>query len=100
MSHSFGGEYLELKPHERIRKTDRFDDPNLPGEMQVTINLKPVSCGTALDIMQDLVSRTPAMVTPELPVPPLATPLRPAQDDAPALARRGLAPRADCSTQR
>ena len=45
-SHSFGGEYLELVPNERIRHTDKFDDPNLPGEMQVTISLKPVSCGT------------------------------------------------------
>ena len=54
-SHSFGGEYLELRPHERIRKSDRFDDPNLPGEMQVTIDLKSVSCGTALDIVQEAV---------------------------------------------
>jgi uncharacterized protein YndB with AHSA1/START domain len=44
-SHSFGGEYLELVPHERIRYTDRFDDPNLPGPMQTTITLKRVSCG-------------------------------------------------------
>jgi uncharacterized protein YndB with AHSA1/START domain len=47
-SHSFGGEFLELVPHERIRYTDKFDDPNLPGEMQTTINLKRVSCGTEL----------------------------------------------------
>ena len=48
-SHSFGGEYLELVPHERIRYTDRFDDPNLPGVIQVTVTLKKVSCrdGTA-----------------------------------------------------
>ncbi|MEO8616006.1 MAG: SRPBCC family protein [Luteolibacter sp.] len=52
-SHTFGGEYLELKPHERIRKSDRFDDPNLPGEMQVTINFTKVSCGTQLDIVQE-----------------------------------------------
>ena len=52
-SHSFGGEYLELKPHELIRHTDKFDDPNLPGEMQVTINLKKVSCGTELNIVQE-----------------------------------------------
>ena len=47
-SHSFGGEYLELVPNERIRHTDKFDDPNLPGEMRVTISLKKVSCGTDL----------------------------------------------------
>ena len=52
-SHSFGGTYLELTPHERIRYTDRFDDPNLPGEMQVTITLRPVLCGTELAIVQD-----------------------------------------------
>jgi len=52
-SHSFGGEYLELAPHERIRYTDRFDDPNLPGEMQTTIILKKVSCGTELNIVQE-----------------------------------------------
>ena len=51
-SHSFGGEYLELVPHERIRYTDRFDDPNLPGEMQVTITLTQVLCGTDLAIEQ------------------------------------------------
>jgi uncharacterized protein YndB with AHSA1/START domain len=51
-SHAFGGEYLELVPHERIRYTDRFDDPNLPGEMDVTITLKKVSCGTELDVVQ------------------------------------------------
>ena len=51
--HSFGGEYLELVPNERIRHTDRFDDPNLPGEMHVTISLKPVSCGTELTILQE-----------------------------------------------
>jgi len=52
-SHSFGGEYLELMPHERIRYTDRFDDPNLPGEMHTTISLKKVSCGTELNIVQE-----------------------------------------------
>ena len=51
-SHSFGGRYLELVPHERIRYTDRFDDPNLPGEMQVTIGLRKVDCGTELEIVQ------------------------------------------------
>jgi uncharacterized protein YndB with AHSA1/START domain len=49
-SHSFGGTYLELKPHERIRYTDKFDDPNLAGEMQTTIILKQVFCGTDLNI--------------------------------------------------
>ena len=51
-SHSFGGEYLELIPHERIRYTDKFDDPNLPGEMEVTVTLKKVSCGTEISIVQ------------------------------------------------
>jgi len=52
-SHSFGGKYVELKPHELIRYTDQFDDPNLPGEMQVTISLRSVSCGTELTIIQE-----------------------------------------------
>jgi uncharacterized protein YndB with AHSA1/START domain len=52
-SHSFGGKYLELVPHERIRYTDVFDNPNLPGEMQVTIALKKVSVGTELSIVQE-----------------------------------------------
>src|SRR5881628_3026571 len=52
-SHSFGGAYLELVPHERIRYTDNFDDPNLPGEMQVTITLKKVSVGTELNVVQE-----------------------------------------------
>jgi uncharacterized protein YndB with AHSA1/START domain len=52
-SHSFGGEYLELVPHERIRHTDRFDDPNLPGTLVVTVSLKKVFCGTELDIVQE-----------------------------------------------
>jgi len=51
-AHSFGGEYLELVPHQRIRYTDRFDDPNLPGELQVTVSLKQVSCGTELSVTQ------------------------------------------------
>lgn len=51
-SHSFGGEYLELEPHERIRYSDRFDDPNLPGELLVTVLLAAVSCGTELRIEQ------------------------------------------------
>jgi uncharacterized protein YndB with AHSA1/START domain len=61
-SHSFGGEYLELVPDERIRYTDRFDDPNLPGEIRVTITLKKVSCGTELSIVQEGV---PAVIPPE-----------------------------------
>ncbi len=52
-SHSFGGRYVELVPHSLIRYTDRFDDPNLPGEMQATISLKEVSCGTDLTIVQE-----------------------------------------------
>jgi uncharacterized protein YndB with AHSA1/START domain len=52
-SHSFGGEYLELVPNERIRHTDHFDDPNLPGEMQTTISLRTVSVGTELNIVQE-----------------------------------------------
>ena len=51
-SHSFGGTYLELKPHERICYTHKFDAPELPGEMQTTITLKPVFCGTELNITQ------------------------------------------------
>jgi uncharacterized protein YndB with AHSA1/START domain len=52
-SHAFGGEYLELVPNERIRHTDKFDDPNLPGVMQVTITFRKVSCGTEVNIIQD-----------------------------------------------
>ena len=61
-SHSFGGEYLELIPNERIRHTDRFDDPNMPGEMTTTIELKKVMVGTELNIVQEGV---PAMIPPE-----------------------------------
>ena len=61
-SHSFGGEYLELVPHERIRHTDRFDDPNLPGEMQTTITLTKVSVGTGVSIVQEGV---PDVIPPE-----------------------------------
>ncbi len=60
--HSFGGVYQELVPHERIRYTDRFDDPNLPGEMQVTITLQKVSVGTELHIVQEGV---PAVIPAE-----------------------------------
>jgi uncharacterized protein YndB with AHSA1/START domain len=52
-SHSFGGKYTELTPNVRIRYTDQFDDPNLPGEMQVTISLQKVACGTELTIVQE-----------------------------------------------
>jgi uncharacterized protein YndB with AHSA1/START domain len=52
-SHSFGGEYLELVPHERLRYTDKFDDPNLAGEIQVTVALTKVSCGTEINIVQE-----------------------------------------------
>ena len=52
-SQSFGGEYLELVPNERLKWTDRFDDPNLPGQMTVTVTLKKVSVGTELNIVQE-----------------------------------------------
>lgn len=52
-SHSFGGEYIELIPNERLRYTDKFDDPNLPGKMQVTVTLKGVACGTEVNIIQE-----------------------------------------------
>ena len=60
--HSFGGEYLELVPHERIRYTDRFDDPNLPGEMRTTVTFKNVSCGTELNVVQE---GLPDVIPPE-----------------------------------
>lgn len=62
-SHAFGGEYLELKPHECIRYTNRFDDPSLPGEILVTVALKPVSCGTELSVVQEGV---PAVIPKEV----------------------------------
>jgi uncharacterized protein YndB with AHSA1/START domain len=52
-SHSFGGKYVELTPNERLRYTDQFDDPNLPGTMQVTVSLRKVLCGTELNIVQE-----------------------------------------------
>jgi uncharacterized protein YndB with AHSA1/START domain len=52
-SHSFGGTYLELVPNERMKYVDRFDDPSLPGEMLVTVTLRPVSCGTELQVVQE-----------------------------------------------
>lgn len=61
-SHSFGGEYLELIPNERLRYTDKFDDPNLPGQMQVTVTLKKVLVGTEVSIVQEGV---PDVIPPE-----------------------------------
>ncbi|HVR96359.1 MAG TPA: SRPBCC family protein [Thermoanaerobaculia bacterium] len=61
-SHSFGGEYLELVPNERILHTDKFDDPGLPGEMQTTVTLKQVSVGTELNIVQEGI---PEAIPPE-----------------------------------
>ena len=61
--HAFGGEYVELVPNERIRYTDKFDDPNLPGVMEVTVSLKPVVCGTELSITQ---SGIPAVIPLEM----------------------------------
>ena len=61
-SHAFGGKYLELVPNERLRYTDRFDDPNLPGEMQTTVVLKAVSVGTELSVVQEGV---PDAIPPE-----------------------------------
>jgi uncharacterized protein YndB with AHSA1/START domain len=52
-SHSFGGTYVALTPHEQMKYTDKFEDPNLPGEMQVTITLRKVACGTQLEIVQE-----------------------------------------------
>ena len=61
--HSFGGEYLELVPHERLRYTDKFDDPNLSGVITVTVTLKKVSCGTELNIEQ---AGVPAVIPAEM----------------------------------
>lgn len=61
--HAFGGEYRELVPHERICYTDKFDDPNLPGEMVTTVSLRPVSCGTELHIVQEGI---PAVIPVEM----------------------------------
>ncbi len=61
-SHSFGGEYHELTPYTRLRYSDKFDDPNLPGEIQMTVILKEVSCGTELKIEQ---AGLPAAIPPE-----------------------------------
>jgi uncharacterized protein YndB with AHSA1/START domain len=62
-SHSFGGTYVELTPNERIRYTDKFDDPNMPGEMQVTVTLTEVMCGTELQVVQEGV---PEMIPAEM----------------------------------
>ncbi len=62
-THSFGGTYLELLPNQRIRNTDAFDDPNLPGELMVTVSFKPVLCGTELSIVQEGV---PDVIPPEM----------------------------------
>lgn len=62
-SHSFGGEYLELTPNERIRYTDKFDDPNLPGVIQVTVTLKKVLCGTEVHVEQ---AGVPAVIPAEM----------------------------------
>jgi uncharacterized protein YndB with AHSA1/START domain len=62
-SHSFGGEFLELVPGELLRYTDKFDDPNMPGEIQVTVNLKKVFCGTELNIVQ---AGVPDVIPPEM----------------------------------
>ncbi len=61
--HSFGGTYLELVPGQKLRYNDKFDDPSLPGEMTVTVTLKPVLCGTEVNIEQ---SGIPAMIPPEM----------------------------------
>ena len=62
-SHAFGGKYIELVPNERLRYTDKFDDPNLPGEMMTTVLFKKVSCGTELSITQEGV---PGVIPPEM----------------------------------
>ena len=62
-AHSFGGKYLELVPGERLRYTDKFDDPNLPGEMMTTVTLKAVSCGTELNVIQEGI---PAVIPAEM----------------------------------
>jgi len=62
-SHSFGGKYLEMRPGELLRYSDKFDDPGLPGEMQVTVTLRPVACGTELSIVQENI---PAAIPTEM----------------------------------
>jgi uncharacterized protein YndB with AHSA1/START domain len=62
-SHSFGGTYLEFKPNEKLKYTDKFDDPNLPAEMTVTVTLKKVVCGTELNVVQEGI---PDVIPPEM----------------------------------
>lgn len=62
-SHSFGGKYIEVKPGELLRYTDKFDDPNMPGEMSITIRFRKVMCGTELTIVQENI---PAMIPTEM----------------------------------
>jgi uncharacterized protein YndB with AHSA1/START domain len=62
-SHSFGGKYVEIKPNELIRYTDKFDDPNMPGGMSMTVRLRPASCGTELSIVQENI---PPMIPTEM----------------------------------
>ncbi len=62
-THAFGGTYLEMIPGEKLRYSDKFDDPNMPGQMTITITLKPVSCGTELSIVQEGI---PDMIPPEM----------------------------------
>ena len=62
-SHSFGGTYVELTPHSQLRYTDKFEDPNLPGEMKVTVSLRKVICGTEVSITQEGI---PAVIPTEL----------------------------------
>jgi uncharacterized protein YndB with AHSA1/START domain len=62
-SHAFGGKYVELVPNERLRYSDKFDDPNLPGEMVTTVTLKKVSCGTELNVVQEGI---PSMIPTEM----------------------------------
>lgn len=62
-SHAFGGRYLELVPNQRLRYTDNFDDPNLPGEMVTTVDLRPVACGTELNVVQEGI---PDPIPPEM----------------------------------
>lgn len=62
-SHDFGGEYLELAPGQKIRYSDQFDDPNLPGRMQTTVTLRQVACGTEVSIVQEGI---PAAIPPEM----------------------------------
>ncbi|MCB0411437.1 MAG: SRPBCC family protein [Bdellovibrionales bacterium] len=61
--HTFGGEYIEIKPNELLRYNDKFDDPNLPGEMQVSVHFKKVSCGTELTVVQEGI---PDAIPPEM----------------------------------